>query len=82
MLIYISKMATSGRLHFSYNLHSRYISQIACMFIAEIQNDTLNQAELNQINIKNHEIFEVPARNENLRRQTLILHLKSLLKNV
>ena len=52
------------------------------MFIAEIQNDTLNQAELNQINIKNHEIFEVPGQNENLRRQTLILHLKSLLKNV
>ena len=51
------------------------------MFIAEIQNDTLNQAELNQINIKNHEIVEVPGRNEYLRRQTLILH-KSLLKNV
>jgi hypothetical protein len=39
---------------------------------SELENDTLNQAELNEINInENNEIFEVPGLNENPRRRTL-----------
>ena len=43
LLICISKMATPGRLQFSYDLYRRYHS--------ELENDTLNQAELNEIKI-------------------------------
>ena len=42
LLIYISKMTTPGRLHFSYDLYRRYI------YFAELENDTLNQAEFNE----------------------------------
>jgi hypothetical protein len=39
---------------------------------SELENDTLNQAELNEIKInENDEIFEVPGLNENPRRRTL-----------
>jgi hypothetical protein len=37
---------------------------------SELENDTLNQAELNEIKI-NENIFEVPGLNENPRRRTL-----------
>jgi len=40
---------------------------------SEPENDTLNQAELNEIKInENNSIFEVPGLNENPRRRTLI----------
>ena len=42
LLIYISKMTTPGRLHFSYDLCRRY------RYVAELENDTLNQAEFNE----------------------------------
>ena len=44
---------------------------MTCMLFSELENDTLNQAELNEIQInENHEIFEVPGQNENPRRRT------------
>ena len=48
LLICISKMATPGRLQFSYDLYRRYHS---CVSFSELENDTLNQAELNEIKI-------------------------------
>ena len=43
------------------------------MSFSELENDTLNQSELNEIQInENNKIFEVPGQNENPRRQTLI----------
>ena len=43
------------------------------MLFSELENDTLNQAELNEIKInENYEIFEVHGQNENPRRRTLI----------
>jgi hypothetical protein len=40
---------------------------------SELENDTLNQAELNEIKInESNLIFEVPGLNENPRRRTLI----------
>jgi hypothetical protein len=45
---------------------------IACVSFSELENDTLNQAELNEIKInENNSIFEVPGLNENPRRRTL-----------
>jgi hypothetical protein len=42
---------------------------------SELENDTLNQAELNEIKInENNWIFEVPGLNENPRRRTLFWH--------
>jgi hypothetical protein len=39
------------------------------MSFSELENDTLNQSELNEIKInKNNQIFEVPGQNENPRR--------------
>jgi hypothetical protein len=39
------------------------------MSFSELENDTLNQSELNEIKInKNNKIFEVPGQNENPRR--------------
>jgi hypothetical protein len=39
------------------------------MSFSELENDTLNQSELNEIKInKNNKIFEVPRQNENPRR--------------
>jgi hypothetical protein len=49
LLICISKMATPGRLQFSYDLYRRYHSY--CVSYSELENDTLNQAELNEIKI-------------------------------
>ena len=61
-LILISKMATTGHL-------------FKCMLFSEIENDTLNQAELNEIKINDyHEIFEVPGQNDNPRQRTLNWH--------
>ena len=52
LLICISKMATPGRLQFSYDLFYIEISfKIACVSFSEFENDTLNQAELNEIKI-------------------------------
>ena len=52
------------------------------MLFSELENDTLNQAELNEIQInENHEIFEVPGQNENPRRGTFN-RLKYLCTNV
>jgi hypothetical protein len=52
LLICISKMATPGRLQFSYDLKKKTISFIiACVSFSELENDTLNQAELNEIKI-------------------------------
>jgi hypothetical protein len=42
-------MATPGRLQFSYDLNTSFI--IACVSFSELENDTLNQAELNEIKI-------------------------------
>ena len=43
------------------------------MSFSELENDTLNQFELNEIKIyQNNQMFEVPGQNENLRRRTLI----------
>ena len=43
------------------------------MSFFELENDTLNQSELNEIKInENNQIFEAPVQNENPRRQTLI----------
>jgi hypothetical protein len=40
---------------------------------SELENNTSNQAELNEIKIyENNYIFEVPGLNENPRRRTLI----------
>jgi len=51
-------MATPGRL--------------VCMLFYEIENDTLNQAELYEMKINDdHEIFEVPGQNDNPSRRTL-----------
>jgi hypothetical protein len=48
---------------------------------SELENDTLNQAELNEIKInENNEIFEVPGLNENPRRRTLFLALRVYVK--
>ena len=45
---------------------------IACVSFSELENDTLNQAELKEIKInENNLIFEVPGLNENPRRRTL-----------
>ena len=44
LLICISKMTTPGRLQFSYDLFI-----IVCVSFSELENDTLNQAELNEI---------------------------------
>ena len=42
------------------------------MSFSELENDTLNQADLNEIKInENNEIVEVPGLNENLKRLTL-----------
>ena len=42
------------------------------MSFSELENDTLNQAELNEIKInENNSIFEVPGLNENPWRRTL-----------
>ena len=49
LLICISRMATPGRLQFSYDLNTSFI--IACVSFSELENDTLNQAELNEIKI-------------------------------
>ena len=70
LLICISKMATPGRLQFSYDLKKKTISFIiACVSFSELENDTLNQSELKEIKInKNNQIFEVPGQNENPRR--------------
>ena len=52
LLICISKMATRGRLQFSYDLFYIEISfKIACVSFSEFKNDTVNQAELNEITI-------------------------------
>jgi hypothetical protein len=51
LLICIAKMATPGRLQVSYDLYRRYHSYIACVSFSELENDTLNQAELNEIKI-------------------------------
>ena len=50
LLICISKMTTPGRLQFSYDLYRRYHSQLHVSF-SELENDTLNQAESNEIKI-------------------------------
>ena len=72
LLICISKMATPGRLKFSNDLYRPISFIIACVSFSELENDTLNQAELNEIKInENNEIFEVPGLNENPRRRTL-----------
>ena len=43
------------------------------MSFSELENDTLNQSELNEIQInENNQIFEVSGQNENPRRRTLI----------
>jgi len=43
------------------------------MPFSELENDTLNQDELNEIKInENNEIFEIPGQIENPRRQSLI----------
>ena len=43
------------------------------MSFSELENDTLNQFELNEIKIdQNNQMFEVPGQNENLRRRTLV----------
>ena len=43
------------------------------MSFSELENDTLNQSELNEIkNNENNQIFEVPGQNENPRRGTLV----------
>ena len=42
LLIYISKITTPGRLHFSYDLYRRY------GYVAELENHILNQAEFNE----------------------------------
>jgi hypothetical protein len=43
------------------------------MSFSELENDTLNQSELNEIEInENNQIFAVPGQNENPRRRTLI----------
>jgi hypothetical protein len=40
------------------------------MSFSELENDTLNQSELNEIKInKNNQIFEVPGQNENPRQR-------------
>ena len=45
-------MATPGRLQFSYDLFYIEISfKTACVSFSEFENDTLNQAELNEIKI-------------------------------
>jgi hypothetical protein len=51
LLICISKMATPGRLQFSYDLKKTISFIIACVSFSELENDTLNQAELNEIKI-------------------------------
>jgi hypothetical protein len=46
---------------------------VACISFSELENDTLNQAELNEIKInENNLIFEVPGLNENPSQRTLI----------
>ena len=43
------------------------------MSLSELKNDTLNQAELNEIKInENSQIFEVPGRNENPRCRAIV----------
>jgi len=43
------------------------------MLFSELENDTLNQSELNEIKMnENNQIFEVAGQNENPRRRTLI----------
>jgi hypothetical protein len=45
------------------------------MSFSELENDTLNQSELNEIKIdQNNQMFEVPGQNENQRRRTIIWH--------
>ena len=52
------------------------------MSFSELENDTLNQAELNEIKInENNYIFEVPGLNE-IRGDEPFFGLKSLCKNV
>jgi len=48
------------------------------MLFSEVENDTLNQAELYRIKYNSHEIFEIPGQYENPRRQTVILPLESM----
>jgi hypothetical protein len=44
------------------------------MSFSELENDTLNQFELNEIKIdQNNQMFEVPGQNENLRRHGYVL---------
>ena len=43
------------------------------MSFSELQNDTLNQSELNEIKMnENNQMFEVAGQNENTRRRILI----------
>jgi hypothetical protein len=51
---------------------SKCISENSMSF-SELENDTLNQSELNEIKInENNQIFEVSGQNENPRRRALI----------
>ena len=75
-------MATPGLLLFLYDLYKKITFLITCMLFSELENHTLNQAELNEIILMNTMDYSRSLDKMKIRDGEPFSGLKSIFKNV